>query len=471
MPETQRVESPAYLRHELRTPVNHILGYSALLIDEAAERCLEPFVPVLQRIHDGGNKLLESIEGAFSEQANPESAWGGTGFRTNLHDSLGEMSAVLASLDEDLDQGHRETLADLTAISGAIKRLADLAGDRGDDGGDDSGPPPDRRVRRGRRFEDLPRDMGPVPPQRGGGKILIADDDDANRDLLRRRLVCEGHEVVEARNGMEALDLLKGTRCDLVLLDILMPVLDGFQTLARIKQNARLRELPVIMISALEELHSVVRCIEMGAVDYLPKPFNRVLLRARIGASLERKRLLDREHRKTEELERTLSLLEQAQDQLFVQASRDALTGLGNRRSVEAQLDFRVKQGDPFTAIYIDLNGFKKINDTYGHAAGDELLRQVGGRLRSAFRATDTIGRWGGDEFVAFVDAGISEAESRITRVRDSLSERFIIDNAPQGIEIGAAVGAATWQPNDPASDVLHRADFAMYEEKLRRAG
>src|SRR6185312_7398722 len=204
---------------------------------------------------------------------------------------------------------------------------------------------------------------------RGGGKILVADDDNANRDLLRRRLVCEGHEVVEARSGLEVLALLKESACDLVLLDILMPDLDGFQTLARIKQDVQFRELPVIMISALEELQSVVRCIEMGAVDYLPKPFNRVLLRARIGASLERKRLMDRERRKTEELERTLTLLEEAQDQLVIQASRDTLTGLANRRTVELQLEARVKRGEPFTAIYIDLNGFKKINDTYGHAA------------------------------------------------------------------------------------------------------
>ena len=181
------------------------------------------------------------------------------------------------------------------------------------------------------------------------------------------------------------------------------------------------RELPVIMISALEELQSVVRCIEMGAVDYLPKPFNRVLLRARIGASLERKRLMDRERRKTEELERTLTLLEEAQDQLVIQASRDTLTGLANRRTVELQLEARVKRGEPFTAIYIDLNGFKKINDTYGHAAGDELLRQVGERLRSAFRAGDTIGRWGGDEFVAFVEGGAAE----MARIKAALEKEY----------------------------------------------
>ena len=142
-------------------------------------------------------------------------------------------------------EGHRETLADLSAIGGAVRKLADLSGIPAGS----VAPAPHRKVAAGMTHTAA----------RGGGKILIADDDDANRDLLRRRLVCEGHEVLEARSGLEVLALLKESACDLVLLDILMPDLDGFQTLARIKQDPQLRELPVIMISALEELQSVVR--------------------------------------------------------------------------------------------------------------------------------------------------------------------------------------------------------------------
>jgi diguanylate cyclase (GGDEF)-like protein len=364
-------------------------------------------------------------------------------------------------VDADLERGHRETQADLAAIAGAVRRLTDLAVPSG------SRTATIAAQAQTPRFEDLSRDMAPVSSHRGGGIILIADDDDANRELLRRRLLCEGHEVLEARNGRDALDLLKNHACDLVLLDILMPVMDGLRTLAKIKQDSRLRMLPVIMISALEEFQSVVHCIEMGAVDYLPKPFNRVLLRARIGSSLERKRLMDRERRKTEELERTLTLLEAAQEQLSMQATHDALTGLVNRRSIESQLEGRIRRGEPFTAIYIDLNGFKKINDDHGHAAGDELLRQVGERLRAVFRFTDAIGRWGGDEFVAFVDA--AEAQQHLTRVKKAMIEQFELAGASERVTIGAAVGAATWDPGESASELLQRADFAMYEEKLRR--
>jgi DNA-binding response OmpR family regulator len=129
----------------------------------------------------------------------------------------------------------------------------------------------------------------------------------------------DGHQTWEAENGVKALEILATGEFDLLLLDVMMPQMDGFEVLARVKQNPRLAGLPVIMISALDEIQSVVRCIEMGAEDYLPKPFDPVLLRARIGASLEKKRLRDGERRKTEELENALHRLKETQDQLVVQ--------------------------------------------------------------------------------------------------------------------------------------------------------
>jgi two-component system chemotaxis family response regulator WspR len=289
---------------------------------------------------------------------------------------------------------------------------------------------------------------------------------------LRRRLEFEGHHVSEAKNGVEVLASLKNQACDLVLLDIMMPEMDGFQTLAKLKQEPELRELPVIMISALDELKSVVRCIEMGAEDYLPKPFNRVLLRARIGASLEKKWLRDRERRKTDELEHALRLLEQAQAQLAVHASQDALTGLANRRSMDSHLEMCSKHETAFSVFYIDLNGFKKINDTYGHRAGDDLLRQVGERLRLAFRSTDIVGRWGGDEFVALVEPSIADAPRQVSRIAECFSKEFTISSGgtEQRVSAGAAVGVATWRPGETVTDVLQRADAEMYEQKLRNA-
>jgi diguanylate cyclase (GGDEF)-like protein len=464
MIETLKPESRAHLRHEFRTPVNHIIGYSELLMEDAGERRLEPFVPVFQRIHKSGRELLESIQSNFSDQGEPGNDSEGAEFRANLHASAVEVSASLRTLIEKLKIDHRQTLADLDAISWAILRLLELAGE-------DGHIPGAACVAPARRTDHSPHEFPSVPAKRGGGKILIADDDASNRNLLRRRLECEGHHTVEVANGLEVLESLKNSPCDLVLLDIMMPAMDGFETLAKMKQDPALRELPVIMISALDEMQSVVRCIEMGADDYLSKPFNRVLLRARIAASLEKKWLRDREHRKTDELEQTLRLLERAQEQLAVQASRDALTGLANRRSIESHLDVRVKRGQSFTAIYIDLNGFKRINDSHGHAVGDDLLKQVAHRLQTAFRSTDVVGRWGGDEFVALADVGFTDAQVITSRIRDCLTADFVIskEQAEHRITIGAALGVAIWKPGDTAAEVLHRADFAMYEEKLRR--
>jgi two-component system, cell cycle response regulator len=132
--------------------------------------------------------------------------------------------------------------------------------------------------------------------------ILVVDDDPINRMLLSRELEREGHRVATAEDGWPALALLRAEPFDVVLLDVLMPELDGYETLAQIEGDERLRHVPVIMVSALEDVDSVVRCIEMGAADYLPKPFDPVLLRARINGCLTKKRLHDLEREYIEQV-------------------------------------------------------------------------------------------------------------------------------------------------------------------------
>jgi class 3 adenylate cyclase/CheY-like chemotaxis protein len=146
--------------------------------------------------------------------------------------------------------------------------------------------------------------------EKPGGRLLVVDDNEGNRDLLSRRLLRDGCEVLTAATGAEALSLARSHDFDLILLDIMMPEMDGFTALTELKKDPRLRHIPVIMISAIDELESVVRCIEGGADDYLPKPFNPVILRARVNALLERKHLRDEEMRKTEELQRALVEIE-----------------------------------------------------------------------------------------------------------------------------------------------------------------
>ena len=146
------------------------------------------------------------------------------------------------------------------------------------------------------------------PPGAPRGRLLVVDDTEMNRDLLARRLRALGHEVSVAENGRQALSLLAGGRFDLVLLDIMMPEMDGYAVLENLRADPELSRIPVVMISAVDEIASVARCIELGAADYLPKPFNPVVLRARVTATLEKKRLEDRERLHARALEQELEI-------------------------------------------------------------------------------------------------------------------------------------------------------------------
>jgi serine phosphatase RsbU (regulator of sigma subunit) len=151
------------------------------------------------------------------------------------------------------------------------------------------------------------------PSEAVPGRLLVVDDNEMNRDLLSRRLRQQGHTVSVAENGRRALEKIAAEEFDLVMLDIMMPELDGYQVLEKLRADGTLDRLPVIMISAVTEIESVVRCIEMGATDYLPKPFNTVLLKARVGATLEKKRLRDKERLWAKSMERELEIGRQIQ--------------------------------------------------------------------------------------------------------------------------------------------------------------
>jgi len=151
-------------------------------------------------------------------------------------------------------------------------------------------------------------------------------------------------------------------------------------------------------------------------------------------------------------------------------ASMDQLTGVANRRKIEHQLEFRLKRKLPFSVIYLDINDFKQVNDAYGHLAGDDLLKQFTGELRMAFRSTDLIGRWGGDEFIVLVDANFREAEARTERIQQWVDGEYTLAAAegPRKVTITAATGIASWEAGDTVTSLLQRADAAMYRDKAR---
>jgi CheY-like chemotaxis protein len=160
---------------------------------------------------------------------------------------------------------------------------------------------------------------------KNGGHILVVDDNKLNRKLLTRALKEQGHTSATAENGKQALEMLSAEEFDVVLLDILMPVMDGYETLSRIKQDERLRHIPVLVISAVEEMDSVLRCIEMGATDYLTKPFKADLLRSRLKASLAQKRLRDLELEYLEQVGYVMSAAAAVEDDTFELSSLDGV--------------------------------------------------------------------------------------------------------------------------------------------------
>ncbi|MDT9199143.1 adenylate/guanylate cyclase domain-containing protein [Limnospira sp. PMC 1042.18] len=198
--------------------------------------------------------------------------------------------------------------------------------------------------------------------------VLIVDDNEINRDLLARRLQKQGYDVLVASNGFEALKIMRSTALDLVLLDIMMPQMNGYQVLESLKADLQLRHIPVIMISAVNDIDSIVRCIELGAEDYLSKPFNHVLLRARINACLEKKRLRDQEQAYLQKL---------AAEQ---QKSERLLLNI-----LPAPIAQRLKQGestiaDSFadvTVLFADIVNFTKLSDNLSPAELVEILNQI----------------------------------------------------------------------------------------------
>lgn len=271
------------LRHDLRTPFNHILGYAEMLLESAGDDGHPELTPALRQLHADGKDLLGVVNsGLAADRAAMVADL--DALSESLRQRLPALKGQVEALVERARRGgHDAAASDLERISRSVAALAAWAG---------GGFVP------GTKTVDPPSPPAQEPPSRPSlapGTVLVVDDIETNRDLLCRRLEREGLTATPAADGEAALAALKAGRFDLVLLDIVMPRLDGYEVLRVVKSTPELRDIPVVMISALDELQSVVRCIEMGAEDYLPKPFDPVLLRARVGVCLEKKRLRDRE--------------------------------------------------------------------------------------------------------------------------------------------------------------------------------
>ena len=289
--------------------------------------------------------------------------------------------------------------------------------------------------------------------------ILIVDDDPSNVHLLEKRLLAMGYDTISASSAREALEICRSNPPELVLLDVMMPDMDGFQVCEELRRDPHTHEIPVIFVTVRDAPEDKVTGLRIGN-DYITKPFDATELGARIDSALRTRRLQEELQKKNEQLQE-LSI-------------RDQLTGLYNRRYLMERLHEEVARVKRYryalTLLMMDIDHFKQINDRYGHLQGDRVLQELAQILRASARAVDFVARYGGEEFVMVApnvdgSGGIILAE----RIRLAVEQHeFPCHEGVLRITISIGLASVRGQEVTDETDLLNRADKALYEAKER---
>ncbi|HOP27593.1 MAG TPA: diguanylate cyclase [Candidatus Sabulitectum sp.] len=280
-------------------------------------------------------------------------------------------------------------------------------------------------------------------------KVLIIDDDPASVALARQWLKKDGHGIVTAADGEEGLAMAVREEPDLILLDVHMPGMNGFQVCERLKADSRIRHIPVIFLSAADETREKVKGLDLGAVDYVTKPFDRFELPARVRAALRTKRL---------------------QDLLTVYSEIDSLTEVYNRRVLMERLEQEWNRTRRYSTtvafIMCDIDHFKNVNDTHGHPTGDQVLERIATLLRKSVRSSDMVGRYGGEEFgIIMVNADRASAASAAERYRKKI-ESMDFHSRRGEFRVTVSFGVADSRGKDSVNQLINAADRALYKAK-----
>jgi two-component system cell cycle response regulator len=290
-------------------------------------------------------------------------------------------------------------------------------------------------------------------------KILIADDEPVSRHMLRGFLVKWGYEVITVEDGNAAWEHLKSPAAPrMALLDWMMPGQNGIDVCREMRKQRPAPYTYILLLTAKDAKESVVEGLESGADDYLTKPFHPQELRARIRVGL---RLLELEDN-----------LVQAREAMRFKATHDALTGVWNRGAIMETLDREIsrshREGNSMGVLIADLDHFKSVNDTYGHPAGDCVLREVTSRMQHDVRHYDAVGRYGGEEFLILLPGcDHSETSAKAERLRQTIIRQPVeIDSGTLKITMSVGgVATGDW-PEYSASQILQLADAALYRAK-----
>ncbi len=419
-----RTSAVGELRHTFRTPVNHIVGYTEMLLEDLPAGDEDHRAP-LKAILDAAHDALAHISAVLVPSEVPA-----TDAVRRLYAELEEPQAriirAVTSLMSAHDLGETAT-DDLRRILHAAEQLRPKVLDA-----DLTAPPVE--------------EVEATDEQNRPARILVVDDVEDNRQLLRRRLEKQGYEVLTAEDGKQALAMVEQNAPDLLLLDIMMPELDGFAVLERLKGNKSTRDIPVIVISALDDVESAVRCIEQGAEDFLSKPFDPVLLKARVGSSLAKKRARDRERAYLQAAEAVASAAVAVEAGTYragalasVSRRSDAVGRLArvfdamasNIRAREQQLHERVR------ALKVDI---AKAREAGPGAPAAVPLPQTGERVGGRYEILATLGRGGMGAVFRAHDFELGEEIALKTLRKESIGDAAVIERFKSEIRLARRI-------------------------------
>ncbi len=282
-------------------------------------------------------------------------------------------------------------------------------------------------------------------------KILVVDDNAFNLKVLTDILDNAGYETYALQDSTQAVGFVENELPDIILLDLIMPVIDGFEVCKLLKANYFAKDIPIIIITARTDPESIKKALELGAFDYIKKPIEEIEVTARVKSALRFKNQLD---------------------QLKEMSLKDGLTGLYNHRTLidllknELARHERVEQGLSF--IMADIDHFKKVNDTYGHRSGDIVLKNVAELLKKSVRQGDIVGRYGGEEFsIVFINSTKEDALRACERMRTRI-ENHIFNLPEADIRITISLGLCYKEPHKTLTyqEIIEFADKALYEAK-----
>jgi len=286
--------------------------------------------------------------------------------------------------------------------------------------------------------------------------ILVVEDDQAIAQMIRLILTKQGHVLRHVASGEQALQVLTQWLPDLIISDIMMPGMDGFAMAELLQKNAATRNVPIIFVTAMSQLENLNHGLNLGAVDYITKPFRALELEARVRSALRLKFMQDD--------------LRRANDELTELSLVDSLTELRNPRYVTEYLSqalpHAARYGEAVSALMIDIDYFKKVNDTYGHLVGNDVLKELAIILRAQARQADAVCRYGGEEFlIVCPNTQLKAAHALAERIRAAVSD-FQFPGVPHRLTVSVGIAAYDPKRDRDSSAFLSRVDSALYLAK-----